>query len=136
MAKSRAQLIPESVVVIALLMFVLMMVLIANKQFEFQSAQLQQQLQASTAATQMASAINKVAAAGDGAQVSFYNSVGPSVTSMQFFGGRSLQASYAAGGYVSVPLVTNKTSNISGAISINRQVIVKNSNGTVYIQPA
>jgi hypothetical protein len=55
---------------------------------------------------------------------------------MQFFGGRSLQASYAAGGYVSVPLVTNKTYSVSGAIPLNRQVMVKNVNGSVYIQAA
>lgn len=107
--KSRAQLLPESVVVIAMLMLVLLMVLIANRQLESQSIRLQQQLQASTAATQMAMAINKVSSGGEGAQMSFFNSAGPSVTSMQLFDGRSLRVHYASGGHVSMPLVTNRT---------------------------
>ena len=91
-----------------MLMFLLISMLI-NNSLETQSRETRQQLQASAAANQLALAINRVAAAGDGTQISFFNTAGPDVVSMDIFVGRSLQAGYSAGGYVTVPLSTNKT---------------------------
>ncbi len=110
MDKLRAQIVPESVAVVILMMAFLLAMYMVNQNLEAQSASLKQQMQAGNAANQMASAINRVAAEGDGSQMSFFNSVGPAVSAMDIFSGRSLRAYTASCSYVSVPLATNKTS--------------------------
>lgn len=99
----------ESIITLGAMLILLLAMMIINGNLRSQSAALQQQLEAASAAAQVALAINAAAAGGNGSQVSFLNSVGGDVTSISIYAGRSLRVAYAAGGYVSQPLVTNRT---------------------------
>ncbi len=90
-------------------------------------------LEASIAANQLAIAINKAVAGGNGTAVTFANAVGADVTNMSIYDWRSVRAYYIAGGYSSAPLVTNNT-NVTGAIPINQGIIIRNIEGQITVE--
>ena len=122
----------EIVIMAGIMMVVLFTVFFVNQHLEGMWAVQKQRLEASAAANQLAAAINQAAAGGNGTRVAFSNSVGPDVTNLTVYGGRSVRAYYAYGGFYSVSLVTNQT-NITGPVQLNAEVTLLNQNGTVGV---
>ncbi|GEM_PF-2827453 len=133
MKGKKAQIAPEAVLVAGVMLFFLLSVYIASGHLKQQNAILGQSLQASAAASQVAIAINKVAAAGNGSKIVFFNSAAKGVSNITIYGGRAVKAACKAGCYVSVPLSTNNTILSGSTIPLNSNIYVNNTEGTIYI---
>jgi len=91
-----------------------------------------QVLEASSAANQVALAINRASAGGDGTQIRLNNFVGGDIANVTVSPPRAVTAYTWNGFSSSTPIVTNNT-NISGNITINREIVVRNIGGTITI---
>ena len=89
-------------------------------------------LEASTAANQVALAINRAVAGGDGTVVSFNNMAGTSIANMSISPPRSVRAETYQGMWSSTPIITNNT-NVSGLMPMNKEIVVRNIGGIITI---
>ena len=122
----------ELIITTSVMAALLLLMLMVNNSLQQSWGVQKQVLEATAAANQVAIAMNRAAAGGDGTTVSFMNTVSPDVTSIQIFDKRTVRAYYAEGGYASAALVTNDT-NVSGSVPINTQVIVSNNGNTINL---
>ena len=122
----------ELIIITAVMASLLLLMLMVNNSLQQSWGAQKQVLEATAAANQVAIAMNRAAAGGDGTTVSFMNTVSPDITSIQIFDKRTVRAYYSEGGYASAALVTNDT-NVSGSVPINRQVIVSNNGNTINL---
>jgi len=136
MARKRAQIAPEAVLIAGVMLFLLLAMYIVSAHMSAQWDVEKQRLEASSAANSLARTINAVAAGSNGTSIYFYNSVGPDVANMTIYQLRSLRAYYKEGGYESVALVTNETRMGAATIPINAYLWLNNTNGTVYVAGA
>lgn len=120
------------VVIAAVMIGLLLAMFLVNEHLSSSWEQERESLQAGAAADRVALAINRASAGGNGTVISFANMVGPDVTNMSIYDGRSVRAYYLAGMYVSSPLITNRT-NATGGIPLNQEVVARNVNGTIFI---
>ena len=132
--KTAGQIAPEAVVIAGVMLFLLLAMYTVSVNLQQQWDRQRQSLQAEAAASDLAQAINTVAAEGDGTSLLYFNSAGPEVTNVSVYQFRSLRAYYKAGGFVSVALVTNQTN--SSFIPLNADVWLNNTNGTVCVSGA
>ncbi|MFA6489276.1 MAG: hypothetical protein WCT52_01195, partial [Candidatus Micrarchaeia archaeon] len=132
MPGGRGQVSVELVIITSVMVGLLLVMLLVNNSLQTSWNSERQILEATSAASQVALAINRAAAGGDGTTISFINTVSPDVTRMEVFDRRTVRAYYKIGGYASSALVTNST-NISGNISLNTQLIIANTNGTITL---
>lgn len=129
----RAQVSVELVLTTAIMASLLLAMLLVNDSLSTGWSYQRQYLEATQAATQAAIAANRAVAGGSGTQVTFTNTVAPSITNITVFDKRAIRAYFGAGGYASAALVTNMT-NITGAIPLNRQVTFTNTGGTITVE--
>jgi uncharacterized protein (UPF0333 family) len=132
MDEKRGQLSVEMVIIAGVMMLMLFTIYFANQHLRAAWETQKQRLQAGAAANQLAIAINRAAAGGNSTKVFFTNRVGQDVVNVTIYGGRSVRAYFAQGGFYSVSLVTNNT-NVSGPVPLNRGIIVANSNDTIRV---
>jgi hypothetical protein len=144
----KAQIAPETVLIMGIMMFFLLSMFLVNIHIEDSWNGLRGSLEASSAASRMAQQINQVAQGGDGASYTTFNSAPLSVSNMTIFAGRALRANYEYGGYVSIPLATDsviildqlllpdpgQSYSEANNISLNKDLLLNNVNGTVYIR--
>lgn len=132
MAKA-GQLSVEMVIIAAVMVGLLLSMFLVNENLRSGWEGQKESLEASTAANQLAIAINKAVAGGNGTAIAFSNIVGTDVTNMSVYDMRSVRAYYLSGGYYSAPLVTNNT-NVTGAIPLNQGIIVRNIEGQITVE--
>ena len=133
-------------VTISAMLILFMVMYLADQTIEFAWGGQKEMLLASTASNQVALAINRVAAGGDGAQMEFNNYVGGNNTianiTIDFVGDngsnitikpRAVRATTRNGRWSTTPIITNNT-NVSGVIPMNQNVVVKNTNGVITIE--
>jgi len=120
----------EMVIISSVMIGLLLAIFIVNDHLSNSWEEQKQGLEASSAANQVALAINRVSATGSGTQVSFLNRVGVDVTRIEIFNQRSVRAYYLNGRYSSAALVTNNT-NFTDGIPTNQLVVVRNINGVI-----
>ena len=123
-------------------MVLLLVMYLVNDMLRFTWAGQREILEASTASNQVALAINRAAAGGDGTVISFNNKVSTSISKITISPPRAVRAetnrstvsingtnqSMAS----STPIITNNT-NISGSIPMNREIVVRNIGGVITI---
>ena len=130
---AKAQLSVEMVIIAAVMIGLLLAMFLVNENLRSGWEGQKESLEASTAANQLAIAINKAVAGGNGTSITFANLVGADVTNMSIYDSRSVRAHYIAGSYSSAPLVTNNT-NVTGDIPINQGIIIRNIDGKITIE--
>ncbi|MFA5930497.1 MAG: hypothetical protein WC861_06455 [Candidatus Micrarchaeia archaeon] len=91
-----------------------------------------ERLEASTAANQVALAINRAVAGGDGTVVTFNNMASASIANITIINQRAVLAETYRGMGSSTPIITNNT-NISGLVPMNREIAVRNIGGVITI---
>jgi len=122
----------ELMVTVSSMIVLLLVMYLVNDSLRFTWEGQKQRLEASTAANQVALAINRAAAGGDGTVISFNNYVGTNVANMTISPPRAVRAETYQGMASSTPIITNNT-NISGVIPINMEVVVQNTGGVITI---
>ena len=132
----KGQIAPEAVLIAGVMLFLLLATYAISVHLSRQWDGERQRLQASVAANNLARAINLVAAGGHGTSLYYFKSAGPDVANMGIYHLRSLRANYTAGGFASVPLVTNETNTGGSSIPLNAYLWLNNTNGRVYIAGA
>lgn len=136
MLKKLGQVAPEAVMIAGVMVFLLLAMYVVSVHLTEQWGVEKQRMQATAAANSLAQAVNSVAAAGNGSSMPYFNAAGPDVANMTIYQLRSLRAYYREGGFVSVGLVTNRTSISSSGIPLNVDLWLNNTNGIVYIAGA
>lgn len=127
----KAQLSVEMVIIAAVMVSMLLVIYMVNANLNADWEAQKQLLSASAAANQLAFAINRAFAGGNGTQIFFLNSVGQGVLNVTLYSGRSVRA-YTLAGYASSPVVTNMT-QVNISIPINRPVRVYNDGEKIII---
>ena len=119
-------------VTVSAMVLLLLVIAIVNESLRSTWAGQQEQLEASSAANQVALAINRAVAGGAGSQIKFNNHVGSHVVNITVSPPRAVRATTNNSIWSSTPIITNNT-NISGAIPINQELVVRNINGTITV---
>ncbi|MFA6214580.1 MAG: hypothetical protein WC717_04860 [Candidatus Micrarchaeia archaeon] len=130
--KSSGQISAELMVTVSSMVLLLLVIYIVNDSVRFTWAGQKETLEASTAANQVALAINRAAAGGDGTQVKFNNFVGDNIENITISPPRAVRAATTNGFWSSTPIITNST-NVSGTIPINQELVVRNINGVITV---
>ena len=131
--QGRGQVSLEIVATAAVMLVVLFTMLLVNQHLQALWEVQKEQLEASAAANQLAIAINRAAAGGNSARILFSNDVGPDVTSITIYNGKSVRAYFRQGGFYAVAIVSSNM-NVSGTVPLNQEIAVQNSNGTISVQ--
>jgi hypothetical protein len=129
----KGQISAELIVTMSAMIFLLMAIFLVNDTLEGTWAAQKETLEASTATNQVALAINRAVAGGDGTQITFNNYVGGRIANITVSPPRAVRAVTVNGLSASTPIITNNT-NIPGAIPINRDVVVRNTAGAISIE--
>ena len=124
----------ELIVVVSVMVGLLLAMYMANNFLSVSWETQRQALQASTATEQVALAINRAVAAGNSTTIVMKNYVGPDITNMTVYDGRSVRAYYIQGGYSSSALITNLAVVTNSAIPLNRDIAIINRGGTIYVE--
>jgi hypothetical protein len=119
-------------VTVSAMVILLMAMYIVNNMLSSTWDYQKQGLEASSAANQMALAINRAVAGGNGTQIKFNNHVGASVVNVTINPPRTVSANTTDGLWSSTPIITNSTS-ASGPLPINREVVVRNVDGVIFV---
>ena len=122
----------ELMITVSSMMFLLLAIYIVNDSLRMTWEAQKERLEASTAANQVALAINRAVAGGDGTMISFGNMVSTSISNMSISPPRAVRAETHRGMASSTPIVTNNT-NISVTIPLNREIVVRNIGGVITI---
>ena len=132
MQQIRGQVSAELMVTISAMMILLMAMYLADQTIESSWNGEKDIMLASTASNQVALAINRVAAGGNGTQMVFNNYVGGSIANITVNPPRAVRATTINGRWSTTAIITNNT-NISGTIPINQDVVVANTGGVITI---
>ena len=133
MQQIRGQVSAELMVTISAMIILLMAMYLADQTIESSWNGEKDIMLASTASNQVALAINRVAAGGNGTQMVFNNYVGGSIANITINPPRAVRATTINGRWSTTAIITNNT-NISGTIPINQDVVVKNTGGVITIE--
>jgi len=133
MQQTRGQISAELMVTVSAMLILLMAMYFADQTIESAWGGQKEIMLASTASNQVALAINRVAAGGNGTQMEFNNYVGGTVVNVTIDHPRAVRATTINNLWATTPIITNNT-NITGAIPINQDVVVKNTNGVITIE--
>ncbi len=133
MQQTRGQVSAELMVTISAMIILLMAMYLADQTIESSWNGEKDIMLASTASNQVALAINRVAAGGNGTQMVFNNYVGGSIANITVNPPRAVRATTINGRWSTTAIITNNT-NISGTIPINQDVVVKNTGGVITIE--
>ena len=133
MQQTRGQVSAELMVTISAMIILLMAMYLADQTIESSWNGEKDIMLASTASNQVALAINRVAAGGNGTQMVFNNYVGGSIANITINPPRAVRATTINGRWSTTAIITNNT-NISGTIPINQDVVVKNTGGVITIE--
>jgi len=120
-------------VTISAMVIILLVMVIVNDTLNNSWEMQKESLEASSAANQMAFAINRAASGGDGTEVAFNNFAGAQMANITISEPRAVRATSKNGISSSTPIVTNNT-NITGAIPINQEITVTNTEGLISIE--
>ena len=121
----------ELMITVSAMMTLLLVMYLVNDSLRLTWDSQKERLEASTAANQVALAINRAVAGGDGTVVSFNNKVSASIANMTI-SSRSVHADTNHGMGSSTPIVTNNTA-VSGVIPLNREIAVRNTGGVITV---
>jgi len=132
MGRGLGQISAELMVTVSAMVLLLLVMYIVNQSLQSTWNGEKQVLEASSAANQAALAINRAAAGGDGTQVRLNNYVGGSIANVTVSPPRAVTAFTWNGYSSSTPIVTNNT-DIPGNITINREIVVRNTGGRITI---
>ena len=132
MQQIRGQVSAELMVTISAMMILLMAMYLADQTIESSWNGEKDIMLASTASNQVALAINRVAAGGNGTQMVFNNYVGGSIANITINPPRAVRATTINGRWSTTAIITNNT-NINGTIPINQDVVVANTGGVITI---
>ena len=133
MQQTSGQISAELMVTVSAMLILLMAMYFADQTIESAWNGQKELMLASTASNQIALAINRVAAGGNGTQMEFNNFVGGTVVNVTINPPRAVRATTLNGLWATTPIITNNT-NITGAIPINQDVVVKNTDGVITIE--
>jgi hypothetical protein len=131
-SRLRGQISAELMVTVSAMMLLLIVIYLVNGTLQSIWDNQKGRLEASTAANQVALAINRAVAGGDGTQVKFNNAVGASIANITISPPRAVKAVTYGGMASSTPIITNNT-NISAPIPMNREIVVRNNRGTITV---
>ena len=140
--RQMGQISAELMITVSSMMVLLLVMYLVNDMLRFTWAGQREILEASTASNQVALAINRAVAGGDGTVISFNNKVSASISKITISPPRAVRAetnrstvsingtnqSMAS----STPIITNNT-NISGSIPMNREIVVRNIGGVITV---
>ena len=132
MGNRLGQISAELMVTVSAMVLLLLVMYLVNQSLQQTWDGEKQVLEASSAANQVAIAINRAVAGGDGTQVRLNNFVGGSIANVTISPPRAVTAFTWNGYSSSTPIVTNNT-NITGNITINQEIVVGNTGGTITI---
>ena len=132
MQQIRGQVSAELMVTISAMIILLMAMYLADQTIESSWNGEKDIMLASTASNQVALAINRVAAGGNGTQMVFNNYVGGSIANITINPPRAVRATTINGRWSTTAIITNNT-NINGTIPINQDVVVANTGGVITI---
>lgn len=132
--RAHGQLSVEMIVVLAAMVMLLLSIYVLNQHLSLQWEEQRQSLEASAAARKVAIAINQAWVGGNGTQITFYNSAGPTVTRISIAYSRTVRAYYSLGGYSSYPLVTGSTNMTD--LPLNSTIAIRNINNVIYAEAA
>ena len=119
-------------VTVSMMVLLLLVMLIVNESLRATWVGQQEKLEASSAANQVALAINRAVAGGDGSQIKFNNRVGSHVANVTIAPPRAVLA-MTQNSWSSTPIITNNT-DIPGAIPINQELVVQSELHMLLIQ--
>ena len=119
-------------ITVSSMMFLLLTMYIVNDSLRLTWAAQKERLEASTAANQVALAINRAVAGGDGTVISFNNMVSTSIANLTISPPRAVHAETYRGMASSTPIITNST-NVSVFIPLNREIVVRNIGGVITV---
>ena len=122
----------ELMITVSSMVTLLLVMYIVNDSLRLTWEGQKERLEASTAANQVALAINRAVAGGDGTVVSFSNKVSASIANMSVSSSRAVRADTYRGMSSTTAIITNNT-NISGLIPINKEIVVRNTGGTITV---
>ena len=122
----------ELMVTVSAMMFLLLVMYLVNDSLRLTWAGQKESLEASTAANQVALAINRAVAGGDGTVISFNNMVSTSIVNITISPPRAVRAETYRGMASSTPIITNNT-NVTVFIPINKGVVVRNTGGVITV---
>jgi hypothetical protein len=135
---SKGQISAELMITISAMVFLLLVMAIVNESLRSIWAGQQEVLEAASAANQVALAINRAVAGGDGTQIKFNNRVGIHVANVTISPPRAVRATTDGNTASSTPIITNNTNItndtiLNGAIPINQEIVVRNINGVITV---
>jgi len=119
-------------ITVSAMMILLLVMYLVNDSLRLSWAGQKETLEASTAANQVALAINRAVAGGDGTVILFTNTVSASVSNITISPPRAVHAATSGGMASSTPIITNNT-NISGRIPLNSEIVVRNIGGVITV---
>ena len=129
---SKGQISAELMVTVSAMVLLLLVMSLVNESLRSTWTGQQQTLEASSAANQVALAINRAVAGGDGSQIKFNNRVGSHVANITISPPRAVRATTNNSIWSSTSIITNNT-DINGTIPINQELVVRNINGTITV---
>ena len=118
-------------ITVSAMMTLLLVMYLVNDTLRLTWAGQKETLDASTASNQVALAINRAVAGGDGTVIAFNNRVSASIARMTI-SSRAVRADTSQGMASSTPIITNNT-NVSGSIPLNREIVVRNIGGVITV---
>ena len=122
----------ELMITVSSMMTLLLVMYLVNDSLRVTWEGQKETLEASTASNQVALAINRAVAGGDGSVISFNNMVSTSIANMTISPPRAVRAETYRGMASSTPIITNNT-NVTVSIPINKGVVVRNIGGVITI---
>ena len=132
-ANRSGQISAELMVTVSSMMLLLIVIYMVNGSLQSIWDGQKGRLEASTAANQVALAINRAAAGGDGTQIKFNNYVGSNVANITISPPRAVHAETVGGMAASAPIITNNT-DIPAPIPFNHDIVVRNNGGTITVE--
>ena len=121
----------ELMITVSAMMTLLLVMYLVNDTLRLTWAGQKETLDASTASNQVALAINRAVAGGDGTVIAFNNRVSASIARMTI-SSRAVRADTGQSMASSTPIITNNT-NVSGNIPLNREIVVRNIGGIITV---
>jgi len=132
MGRNAGQISAELMITVSAMVLLLLVMSIVNGTLQSTWNGQKERLEASTAANQVALAINRAVAGGGGTQIKFNNYVGGGIMNITIAPPRAVSAVTWNNISSSTPIITNNT-NITGGILMNQEIVVRNDGGVITI---
>ncbi|MCX8195243.1 MAG: hypothetical protein N3G22_04025 [Candidatus Micrarchaeota archaeon] len=134
MKAMRAQLSVELVAIASIMIGLLIALFIISDGLRISWNQQRQSMEAGRVANQVALAVNRALAGGNGTTIRFFNNAPADIINVSVRG-RTVRAYYEAGRYSSAGMATVPVL-VGSSIPLNQEIICRNYNDTVYIEAA